>query len=59
MGYINMRLYQVRAATVQAVGAMCALLTPVQFEQQLPKIIQGMLALYKKDKEHVAITMVC
>jgi len=55
--WLSSKEEKVRAATVQAVGAMCALLTPVQFEQQLPKIIQGMLGLYKKDKEHVAITM--
>ena len=50
-------LLQVRAATIQAVGSMCSILTPQQFETQLPRILTAMLALYKRDANHLPITM--
>ncbi len=50
--------YQVRGASIQAVGSMSAILTTQQLEQQLPKMLTSMLALYKKDKNHLSITMV-
>jgi hypothetical protein len=36
---------------------MCAILTPQQFETQLPRILTAMLALYKRDANHLPITM--
>eukprot|EP01087_Luapelamoeba_hula_P005831 TRINITY_DN1587_c0_g1_i1.p1 TRINITY_DN1587_c0_g1~~TRINITY_DN1587_c0_g1_i1.p1 ORF type:complete len:1410 (-),score=232.80 TRINITY_DN1587_c0_g1_i1:1013-5242(-) len=55
--WLGSREPKVRAATVQTIGSMCAILTPSQFEVQLPKILAGMLALYKKDKDHLPVTM--
>lgn len=53
----NFLTFKVRAATIQAVGSMCAILMPQQFETQLPRILTAMLALYKKDANHLPITM--
>ncbi len=36
---------------------MCSILTPQQFETQLPRILTAMLALYKRDANHLPITM--
>lgn len=36
---------------------MCSILMPQQFETQLPRILTAMLALYKKDANHLPITM--
>jgi len=47
---------KVRLATVQAIGNMCAVMPQEQFEAQLPRIIPGVLALYKKEKNHLPIT---
>jgi hypothetical protein len=47
---------KVRLATVQAIGNMCAVMPHEQFETQLPRIIPGVLALYKKEKNHLPIT---
>lgn len=42
---------KVRLAAFQAVGHMCALMKPEHFEQQVPKVIPALLAMYKKEKE--------
>jgi hypothetical protein len=49
---------KVRLATVQALGSMAAVMSPDQFQQQLPKLIHGLANEYKKEKEdkHLAIT---
>jgi len=36
---------------------MCSIIAPQQFENQLPRILSAMLALYKKDSNHLPITM--
>jgi hypothetical protein len=49
---------KVRLATIQALGSMTAVLSPDHFQQQLPKLIQGFVNAYKKEKEetHLALT---
>lgn len=42
---------KVRLAAFQAVGHMCALMKPEHFDQQVPKVIPALLAMYKKEKE--------
>ena len=50
---------QVRLAVAQAVGNMCAVMPQDQFEAQLPRLLPGLLGLYKKDaKNPLPITQV-
>ncbi|KAL6063739.1 HEAT repeat domain containing protein [Balamuthia mandrillaris] len=55
--WVPSREVKVRTATIQAVGSMCAVLTTSQFESQLSRLLTGILALYKKDKDHLPLTM--
>eukprot|EP00005_Dracoamoeba_jomungandri_P008470 CAMPEP_0174265646 /NCGR_PEP_ID=MMETSP0439-20130205/27313_1 /TAXON_ID=0 /ORGANISM="Stereomyxa ramosa, Strain Chinc5" /LENGTH=1648 /DNA_ID=CAMNT_0015352207 /DNA_START=52 /DNA_END=4994 /DNA_ORIENTATION=- len=55
--WLGSRKQKVRTVTLQAVGAMCAILAQEEFENQLPKIISSVLSMYKKDKEHLPITL--
>ena len=45
-------------AIIQATGYMVEAMEREQFEAQLPKIITGILAAYKRDKVHLPITQV-
>ncbi|XP_072423817.1 maestro heat-like repeat-containing protein family member 1 [Chiloscyllium punctatum] len=47
---------KLRASVVDAVGHMSYLLPPDKLEEQLPKLIPGILSLYKKHSEHFHIT---
>ncbi|XP_059496590.1 maestro heat-like repeat-containing protein family member 1 [Stegostoma tigrinum] len=47
---------KLRASVVDAVGHMSYLLPPDKLEEQLPKLIPGILTLYKKHSEHFHIT---
>eukprot|EP00026_Physarum_polycephalum_P000352 Phypoly_transcript_00352.p1 GENE.Phypoly_transcript_00352~~Phypoly_transcript_00352.p1 ORF type:complete len:1660 (+),score=332.46 Phypoly_transcript_00352:97-5076(+) len=47
---------KVRLATIQAVGSIFAILARDQFESQVVKLIQGIIACYKKEKDHLPIT---
>eukprot|EP01094_Clydonella_sp_ATCC50884_P016628 TRINITY_DN2764_c0_g1_i4.p1 TRINITY_DN2764_c0_g1~~TRINITY_DN2764_c0_g1_i4.p1 ORF type:complete len:993 (-),score=383.24 TRINITY_DN2764_c0_g1_i4:263-3241(-) len=54
--WISSRESKVRLAVAQAVGNMCAVMPQEQFEAQLPRLLPGLLALYKKEKNHLPIT---
>jgi len=54
--WISSKEEKVRAATVKAVGSVCAVLTRAQFESQLPRVLPAILNMYKKDHDHLAIT---
>eukprot|EP00732_Lithocolla_globosa_P000613 Lithocolla_globosa_v1_NODE_214_length_5084_cov_10.333665.p1 type:complete len:1658 gc:universal NODE_214_length_5084_cov_10.333665:50-5023(+) len=45
-----------RLSIVQSVGFMSDCMDKEQFEQNLPKIVQGILSLYKREKIHYPIT---
>jgi hypothetical protein len=47
---------QVRLATIKSLGSMCAVMTRANFEDQLPRLLPALLALYKKEKEQLPIT---
>lgn len=44
--------------TIQAIGSMCAIMSREQFESQLPRLVNGILNMYKKEKDvkHLPIT---
>ena len=47
---------KVRLATIKALGSMCAVMTRQQFDEQLPRLLPALLALYKKESQHLPIT---
>ncbi|KJE96498.1 hypothetical protein CAOG_06818 [Capsaspora owczarzaki ATCC 30864] len=47
---------KLRMAIVEALGFMAQCLSREQFDIQLPKLVPGVLALYKKHNEHLPIT---
>ncbi len=49
---------KLRLAIVEAVGQMAHIMTREKLEEQLPKLLQGILALYKKHPETYHITQV-
>lgn len=49
---------QLRLAVVEAVGPMSYLMPSEKLEEQLPKLIPGILALYKKHAEAFYISKV-
>ena len=49
---------QLRLAVVEAVGPMSYLMPSEKLEEQLPKLIPGILALYKKHTEAFYISKV-
>ena len=58
MGVTGVGTRQLRLAIIQATGFMAETMEREQFDAQLPKIITGILAAYKKDKIHLPITQV-
>eukprot|EP00004_Rigifila_ramosa_P005673 TRINITY_DN1633_c0_g1_i5.p1 TRINITY_DN1633_c0_g1~~TRINITY_DN1633_c0_g1_i5.p1 ORF type:complete len:1396 (+),score=325.85 TRINITY_DN1633_c0_g1_i5:37-4224(+) len=46
---------KVRQTTLQAIGHSTALMERSQFERELPKIIQGILGLYKREPENLRL----
>ena len=50
--------FQLRLAIVECIGHMTHLMAKEKLEEQLPKILQGMLGLYKKHPEPFHITQV-
>lgn len=47
---------KVKLATIKALGSMCAVMPRANFEEQLPRLLPALLALYKKEKKHLPIT---
>lgn len=49
---------QLRLAVVEALGPMSQLLPSEKLEEQLPRLIPGMLALYRKPTEAYCVSKV-
>ena len=49
---------QLRLAVVEALGPMSHLLPSEKLEEQLPKLLPGLLGLYKKHAETVHVSKV-
>lgn len=49
---------QLRMAVAEALGFMVHLLSPAALNDQLPKLLPGIMQLYKKHSEHYYITQV-
>lgn len=47
---------KVRLMTAKAIGNLCAILPRDQFDTQLPRLFPPLLALFKKEKEILAVT---
>eukprot|EP01133_Synstelium_polycarpum_P020470 gene20470-24563_t len=47
---------KVRLVTIQAIGSICAILSIEQLDAQVARIVQGVLALLKKEKDLLPIT---
>ena len=52
-------LLQLRLAIVEALGHMTHLMARDKLEEQLPRILAGILGLYKRHPEPFHITQVC
>jgi len=50
--------HQLRLAIVEALGHMCHLMARDKLEEQLPRILAGILGLYRKQQEPFHITQV-
>lgn len=51
-------LAQLRMAVAEALGFMVHLLSPAALNDQLPKLLPGIMQLYKKHSEHYYISQV-
>ena len=51
-------MLQVRVVIVDALGQMASIMTKEKLEEQLPKLLQVMLSLYKKHNDPYHVTQV-
>lgn len=56
---ISVIIFQLRLAIIEAVGHMTHLIGRDKLEEQLPRLLQGILGLYKRHPEPYHITQVC
>ncbi|XP_013777980.1 maestro heat-like repeat-containing protein family member 1 [Limulus polyphemus] len=54
--WLHARELKVRSEVVSALGHMTPLLDPEKLEEQLPKILPGMLGLYRRHQESLSVT---
>eukprot|EP01132_Coremiostelium_polycephalum_P004092 gene4092-5120_t len=46
---------KVRLVTIQSIGSICAILSVEQLESQIPKIVSGVLSMFRKEKDVLPI----
>ncbi|KAM4581297.1 maestro heat-like repeat-containing protein family member 1 isoform 1-T1 [Odontesthes bonariensis] len=54
--WLQSRELKLRMTVAEAVGSMCHLMASEKLEEQIPRIIPAILALYKKNNEHYVIS---
>ncbi|XP_077577113.1 maestro heat-like repeat-containing protein family member 1 isoform X1 [Stigmatopora nigra] len=54
--WLQSRESKLRLTVAEAVGSMCHLMASEKLEEQIPKLIPAILALYKKNNEHYIIS---
>ena len=59
LGYFGVCFFQLRLQIVEAVGHMTHIMEKDKLDEQLPKILQGILGLYKRHPDPYHITQVC
>ncbi|XP_061676018.1 maestro heat-like repeat-containing protein family member 1 isoform X2 [Syngnathoides biaculeatus] len=54
--WLQSRESKLRLTVAEAVGSMCHLMASDKLEEQIPKLVPAILALYKKNNEHYIIS---